>query len=92
MVEPLECLQIYCSYSQVLNLHPTFPTKWIIEKNKETYYSALNESQSTFKKEREDVSAWMLFFLEVIRAQVSGAAALIEKKEDMEIILSQKQL
>jgi len=62
----------------------------IIEKNKETYYSALNESQSTFKKEREDVSAWMLFFLEVIRAQVSGAAALIEKKEDMEIILSQK--
>lgn len=64
----------------------------IIEKNKEEYYLVLNKSQRTWKTENEDLTSWILFFLEVIRVQVTEAVKLLEKKEDMEILLSEKQL
>jgi Fic family protein len=64
----------------------------IIEKNKEEYYLVLNRSQKTWKTKSEDLSSWMLFFLEVIHIQVTEAVKLLEKKEDMEILLSEKQL
>ena len=63
----------------------------IIEQNKEEYYNVLNTVQRTWKTENEDISTWVLFFLNVIKKQVQIAVELIEKKEDMELILSEKQ-
>jgi Fic family protein len=64
----------------------------IIEKNKEEYYLVLNQSQRTWKTENEDISSWIIFFLTAIKVQVTEAVNLLEKKEDMEIILSEYQL
>jgi Fic family protein len=64
----------------------------IIEKNKEKYYQALNTTQRSWKSENEDITPWVLFFLEVVRIQATEAVRLLENKEDMELILSQKQL
>ena len=64
----------------------------IIEKNKEEYYSVLNQSQRTWKTDNEDISSWIIFFLEVVKIQANEAVLLIENKEDMELILSQSQL
>jgi Fic family protein len=64
----------------------------IIEKNKEEYYLVLNKSQRTWKTDNEDISPWIVFFLEVIKIQVTEAVKLLENKEDMEILLSEQQL
>jgi Fic family protein len=63
----------------------------IIEENKEEYYNVLNTVQRTWKKEKEDLTAWFLFFLDVVKKQATQAIELIEKGEDMELILSEKQ-
>ena len=64
----------------------------IIEKNKEEYYSVLNQGQRTWKTNDEDISSWILFFLEVVKIQAIEAVKLLENKEDMELILSESQL
>jgi Fic family protein len=64
----------------------------IIEENKIEYYKALNQSQKSWKTEEEDISSCMLFFLEVVKTQSINAVKLIENKENMELILTQKQL
>ena len=63
----------------------------IIEENKEEYYNVLNTVQKTWKSDKEDISVWVLFFLEVVKKQAKKAVELIEKAEDMELILSEKQ-
>ena len=63
----------------------------IIEDNKAEYYVALNKTQTTWKKKKEDVSAWVLFLLECIFKQSELALQLITQ-ESVEEFLSEKQL
>lgn len=63
----------------------------IIESNKIDYYHALNKTQASWKKDKEDVSPWLLFFLKVIREQSSQAMEIVEG-DDVEYLLSEKQL
>lgn len=63
----------------------------LIENNKAEYYVALRQSQKTFKTEKEDISAWLEFFLNVSLAQVRESLALLSK-ENIEKLLSPKQL
>jgi Fic family protein len=63
----------------------------IIEANKVDYYLALNKTQASWKTKREDISPWLLFFLDVIKAQSDQALKIIEG-DNIEYLLSQKQL
>ena len=63
----------------------------IIEANKTDYYLALNKTQKTWKTKKEDISAWLLFFLNVIKLQSNQALKIIEG-DNIEYLLSEKQL
>jgi len=63
----------------------------LIEDNKNEYYLALNKSQKTWKTKQEDISPWLLFFLNVLLKQTQLAIGLLSK-ESMENLLSAKQL
>jgi Fic family protein len=63
----------------------------LIEDNKPEYYIALRKSQKTFKTNREDISAWLKFFVNILLTQSKMAVELLSK-ENIETILSQKQL
>ena len=62
----------------------------IIEENKTDYYLALKRTTSTWKKEKEDLSPWVLFFLNVIKIQGQKARRLTEEEEPS-LFLSQNQ-
>jgi Fic family protein len=49
----------------------------LIEDNKPDYYLALRQSQKTFKTGREDIAAWMDFFLTVVLRQGGTAVGLL---------------
>ncbi len=63
----------------------------IIEAHKLDYYRALNQTQNSWKTDVEDISPWLLFFLDVIRAQSNQALKIIEG-DNIEYLLSEKQL
>lgn len=63
----------------------------IIETQKVDYYLALNKTQSTWKKDQEDVAPWLLFFLQIIKKQSSQALDLIQN-DSINTLLSEKQL
>jgi len=63
----------------------------LIEDNKPDYYMALRKSQKTFKAKKEDIVPWLEFFLTIFLKQSRMAVELLTK-EDIEKILSQKQL
>jgi Fic family protein len=63
----------------------------LIEDNKPEYYIALRKSQKTFKTNHEDISAWLNFFSNILLTQSKMAVELLSK-ENIETILSQKQL
>lgn len=63
----------------------------IIESRKVDYYLALNKTQSTWKKRKEDISPWLTFFLEVVKTQAQEALKLLEA-DNIEDLLSPKQL
>lgn len=63
----------------------------LIEKRKSEYYLALRNSQRTFKTKKEDVTAWLSFFIKLIRLQAEQALALVSG-EQLENTLSEKQL
>jgi Fic family protein len=63
----------------------------LIEENKPNYYIALRKSQKTFKSKKEDVSKWLDFFLDIVLQQSKLAIDLLSK-ENIETILSEKQL
>lgn len=63
----------------------------LVESNKSQYYIALRRSQKTIKKKNEDITAWLNFFLDVLLVQ-SGEAVALLSKENIEKILSEKQL
>lgn len=63
----------------------------LIESNKAEYYLALNESQKTWKKKRENILPWVLFFLNTILKQGELSLKLLTG-ENVEDFLSEKQL
>lgn len=63
----------------------------LVEDNKPEYYIALRRSQKTIKKEREDITPWLHFFLDVVLEQSKRAVELLSK-EHIEKLLSPKQL
>jgi Fic family protein len=77
---------------QGFDFTPFISHERIIERNKEEYYKVLNSSQKTWKTDDEDISSWLLFFLEVVKIQAQEAVNLLENKENMDVILSEKQL
>lgn len=63
----------------------------IIEANKLDFYLALNKTQTSWKSDREDITPWLLFFLNVIKTQSFQALKIIEG-DNIEYLLSEKQL
>ncbi|WP_264707670.1 Fic family protein [Wolbachia endosymbiont (group A) of Acrocera orbiculus] len=62
----------------------------IIETNKLDYYLALNKTQSSWKSGKEDISPWLIFFLNVLKTQANEAHYILER-ENTEYLLSRKQ-
>lgn len=63
----------------------------LIEASKIDYYLALNKTQKTWKTSNEDITHWILFFLDIVKAQSSQALQLIQE-DNIESLLSEKQL
>ncbi|WP_341819810.1 Fic family protein [Wolbachia endosymbiont (group A) of Brachyopa scutellaris] len=63
----------------------------IIETNKLDCYLALNKTQSSWKSGKEDISLWLIFFLNVLKTQANEAHYILER-ENTEYLLSRKQL
>jgi len=63
----------------------------LVEDNKPEYYIALRRSQKTIKKENEDMTPWLNFFLDIFLEQSKRAVELLSK-ENIEKLLSPKQL
>lgn len=63
----------------------------LIEERKADYYLALNKTQSSWKSKKEDIYPWMVFFLEIVKAQADAAFELIQQDQS-EYLLSEKQL
>ncbi len=63
----------------------------IIESQKVDYYLALNKTQSSWKTQNENITPWLLFFLNVIKAQSAEALKLVSE-ETIDHLLSEKQL
>jgi Fic family protein len=61
-----------------------------IEERKADYYLALNRTQRTWKTATEDLSKWLVFFLEILREQARGAIQILEN-DGSEALLSEKQ-
>jgi Fic family protein len=62
----------------------------IIESNKAEYYRVLNYTQKAWKTDREDVSQWLIFFLEIVKTQALEGLRLLQE-DDFESLLSEKQ-
>lgn len=63
----------------------------LVEAHKVDYYLALNQTQNTWKTEQEDITPWLKFFLNVVKAQSTQALKIIEG-DDITYLLSEKQL
>lgn len=63
----------------------------LIEARKADYYLALNRAQSSWKKNNEDVTSWLAYFLSIVRQQANEAMAIIEG-DQIEHLLSGKQI
>lgn len=63
----------------------------LVEANKLDYYIALRRSQQTIKTKKEDVTSWLIFFLDIVLEQSKQAVELLSK-ENIEKLLSPKQL
>lgn len=63
----------------------------LIEDNKPEYYVALRTSQKTMKTKNEDITPWLLFFLQIVLKQSEIAVDLLSVK-NIEKTLSVKQL
>ena len=63
----------------------------LVEDRKADYYLALNKTQSSWKSKKEDIYPWMMFFLEVVKAQADAAFELVQQDQS-EYLLSEKQL
>jgi Fic family protein len=61
-----------------------------IEARKADYYLALNRTQRSWKTACEDLSEWLVFFLEIVREQARGAIRILAD-DGSENLLSEKQ-
>jgi len=80
-------LMLKYGYSYV----PYISHEKLIEDNKADYYVALRRSQKTINKEKEDITPWLEFFLQILLEQAKQAIDLLSK-ENIELLLSPKQL
>lgn len=62
----------------------------LVEQNKADYYVALNQTQQTWKKTKENMLPWLYFFLKTTLLQAEKAL-LLSQKEETENWLSEKQ-
>ena len=69
---------------------PFFSHEKLVENNKVDYYLALNKTQQSWKKKKENLSHWIIFFLNIVLAQSEKALDLLTK-ESVEEFLSEKQ-
>ena len=63
----------------------------LVEANKAEYYLALNKTQKTWKKKKENIVPWLQFSLDVFEQQAKEAERLMEQ-DQFEDTLSVKQL
>lgn len=63
----------------------------LVEASKEEYYLALNKTQSSWKTDSDNIAPWLLFFLNIIKAQSKQALQIIAG-DNIEYLLSEKQL
>lgn len=63
----------------------------LVEDNKPDYYIALRRSQKTMGTNKEDITDWLNFFLNIVLRQLQIAIELLSK-ENIEKILSEKQI
>lgn len=80
-------LLLQSGYSYV----PYVSLEEIIEDRREEYYLSLRGTQRHHKTEREDITTWILFMLDVLLAQAESARHLIERNEP-EQTLSERQI
>lgn len=52
----------------------------VVEENKDNYYLALRRSQQTFRKEKPDFNAWLIFFLRALRQQKLNLERKVSKE------------
>ncbi|MEI6728521.1 MAG: Fic family protein [bacterium] len=63
----------------------------LVEKSKVEYYLALRKTSNTWKTDKEDLTPWLFYFLDVLQKQ--GELALdLTRNEEVERLLSDKQL
>jgi Fic family protein len=62
----------------------------LIESRKVDYYKVLAKTQQTWKTSHEDMSYWIIFFLETVKQQVVKAISL-SKTDNIDIHLSEIQ-
>lgn len=62
----------------------------LIENKKVEYYKVLAKTQQSRKTKHEDISAWVIFFLDITKQQVRKAISL-SKTENIEMHLSEIQ-
>jgi len=63
----------------------------IIEERKIDYYLALRKTQSRHKTKNEDITPWLIFFLDALLEQIKRAKGIMEEDQP-EKLLSEKQL
>ncbi len=63
----------------------------LVETSKADYYLALNKTQKTWKTDNENITSWLLFFLETINLQAQRALEILEG-DNIDYLLSEKQL
>lgn len=63
----------------------------LIEQRKADYYLALNKTQQTWKRDREEVSFWLVFIFEIFAQQAKEAQGILES-DQFEYLLSEKQM
>ena len=62
----------------------------LIEARKADYYLALNRTQTSWKSDEEDITPWLLYFLEIVKAQAEETLRILEDQR-VEDLLSEKQ-
>jgi len=62
----------------------------LIEQKKAEYYLALNQTQKSWKTDREDLTPWLLFFLKIVHQQAELALEIL-LRDDREAMLSENQ-
>lgn len=62
----------------------------LIEQKKADYYLALNQTQKSWKTEQEDITPWLLFFLNIVHQQAALALEILVR-DDRESWLSENQ-